>query len=101
MVMMQSYEHASLLAQREEEAAQAQRELSVQLDRAELEAVRADRQRQTAAARCQSLQKQCDSLQRIACNPASADITSPDYKLQSHHRHRLKHSRSNQILAHM
>ena len=85
--------HAGLLSQREEDLAQAQRELSVQLDRAELEAVRADRLRQAAVTKCQSLQKQCCSLQDMALMPIN--LASPEYKA----RHWSKHSRRAKIPA--
>lgn len=84
-----------MLSQREADLAHAQRELSLQLDRAELEAVRADRQRQTAVSKCHSLQKQCNSLQDMALTPL--DLSSPQYKA----RHRCKRSRSDKIPAFM
>ena len=85
--------HAGLLSQREEDLADAQRELSLQLDRAELEAVRADRQRQAAVTKCQSLQKQCYSLQDMALKPIN--LASPEYKA----RHRSRHSKQDKIPA--
>lgn len=90
---MQATSHASQLSRREEDLAQAQRDLSLQLDRTELEAVRADRQRQAAVTKCQSLQKQCSSLQDMALMPI--DLTSPDYKA----RHGSKRSRRDKIPA--
>ena len=95
-VILQVSAQARALQQREDTLSQAKRDLNVQLDRAELEVSRAERQRQTAVDKCASLQKQCLSLQDLVQLPAQLEG-----KLQAHGGHRTKRSRADKIQAHL
>ena len=86
------------LEQKEDMLLQANRDLNAQLDRAELEVTRADRQRQTALDRFSSLQKQCQSLQDMTALQVSTQVES---KLHVHGVQRAKRSRADRIQAHV
>ena len=86
------------LEQKEDMLLQANRDLNAQLDRAELEVTRADRQRQTAMDRCSSLQKQCRSLQDMTALQMSAQMES---KMHVHGVQRATRSREDKIQAHV
>lgn len=90
--------HVQALEQKEDMLLQANRDLNAQLDRAELEVTRADRQRQTAMDRCSSLQKQCQSLQDMTALQISAQAES---KMHVHGVQRAKRSREDKIQAHV
>ena len=78
---------------------EAKRDLNSQLDRVELEASRADRQRQNAVERCTSLQKQCHNLQEMLMAHAPQQLEG---KLQVHARHKsYKLGRGDRIQAHL
>lgn len=97
-MLVQVSAHVQALEQREDMLSQANRDLNAQLDRAELEVTRADRQRQTALDRCFSLQKQCQSLQDMTILQAPAQIES---KMHVHGVQRAKRSRGDRIQAHL
>lgn len=96
--LLQVSAHVQALEQKEDMLLQANRDLNLQLDRAELEVTRADRQRQTALDRCSSLQKQCHSLQDMSAMQISAQVES---KMHVHGVQRAKRSREDRIQAHM
>ena len=97
-VVLQVTAQARALEQREDILSRAKRDLNVQLDRAELEVSRAERQRQTAVDKCASLQKQCHSLQDMVVTQMPLQMES---KLQGHGGHRMKRSRGDRIQAHL
>lgn len=97
-VILQVSAQVRALQQREDTLSQAKRDLNVQLDRAELEVSRAERQRQTAVDKCAGLQKQCLSLQDLVSLQLPAQLES---KLQAHWGHRTKRSRADRIQAHL
>ena len=86
------------LEQQQAVLTQAKRDLNVQLDRAELEVSRADRQRQNAVDKCTSLQKQCHSLQGMVAGQLPLQL---DGKVQAHAGHKSKRSRGNEIQAYL
>lgn len=88
--------HVQAQEEREDMLLQANRDLNAQLDRAELEVTRADRQRQTALDRCSSLQKQCHSLQDMAAMQVQVES-----KMYVHGVQRAKLSREDRIQAHV
>lgn len=96
--MLQVSAQARALEQREEVLSQNKRDLNAQLDRAELEVSRADRQRQTAVDKCASLQKQCLSLQDMVSQQLPLQLEG---KLHIHGGHRAKSSRADRIQAHL
>ena len=95
---MQVSAQAQELEQREGALSQANRELNAQLDRAELEVTRADRQRQTAVDRCSSLQKQCQSLQDMAASQMPVQLES---KTHVQGVRRAKRGSEDRIQAHL
>ncbi len=97
-VILQVSAQARALQQHEDTLLQAKRDLNVQLDRAELEVNRAERQRQTAVDKCAGLQKQCLSLQDLVSLQLPAQLEG---KLQAHGGHRTKRSRADRIQAHL
>ena len=88
---------ARALEQREDILSQAKSDLNAQLDRAELEVGRAERQRQAAVDKSASLQKQCYSLQELVTRQSPLQLES---KLQAHGGHRTKQTRD-RIQAHL
>ena len=90
--------HVQALEQSEQMLLQANSDLNAQLDRAELEVTRADRQRQTALDRCSSLQKQCHSLQDMTAMQVPVQVES---KMHVHGVQRAKRSREDRIQAHV
>ena len=95
---MQVSAQLQALEEREGLLSQANRDLNAQLDRAELEVTRADRQRQTALDRCSSLQKQCHGLQDMAALQGPTQLES---KMHVQGVQRAKRSREGRIQAHM
>ena len=98
LLALQVSAHVQALEQKEDVLLQANRDLNAQLDRAELEVTRADRQRQTALDRCSSLQKHCQSLQDMTALQVSAQVES---KMHVHGVQRAKRSREDKIQAHV
>lgn len=95
-VALQVSAHVQALEQTEDMLLQANRDLNAQLDRAELEVARADRQRQTALDRCSSLQKQCHSLQDMAAMQVPAQVES---KMHVHGVRRAKHTKEDRLMC--
>ena len=96
--MLQASAQIRSLEQQQALLTEARRDLNAQLDRIELVASRADRQRQNAVDKCASLQKQCHSLQEMLGVQAPLQYEG---KLQAHAGHKSKRDRGDRIQAHL